>query len=104
MYEKLNRSVDIRDLFPYSFPSKKSLIDIGSYSVCLGSYIKWDVQKQVKIIEKETGWTGDEVENVPKNYKYEKIECYMQGVRDYIKYLKERYSRPTHLELSRFKK
>ena len=63
----------------------------------MGSYIKWDVKKQVKIIEKEIGWSGDEVENVPKNYTYEKIECYMQGVRDYIKYLKRGYSRPTHL-------
>lgn len=97
MYEKLNRTVDIRDLLPYSFPTKKSLIEIGSHSVCLGSYIKWDVKKQVKIIEKEIGWSGDEVENVPKNYTYEKIECYMQGVRDYIKYLKRGYSRPTHL-------
>ena len=43
------------------------------------------------------GWRGDEVENVPPQYKYEKIECYMQGVRDYIKYIKRGYSRPTHL-------
>jgi hypothetical protein len=27
--------------------------------------------------------------NVPDNYSYEKIECYMQGVRDYIKYIKK---------------
>jgi len=97
MYEKLNRNLDIRDLYPYSFPDKKKLLDIGSYSACLGSYIKWDVKKQVKIIEKELGWKGDAVENVPKNYTYEKIECYMQGVRDYIKYLKRGYTRPTHL-------
>ena len=50
-----------------------------------------------KIIEKELGWTGDEVENVPPEYKYEKIECYMQGVRDYIKYIRGGYSRPSHL-------
>jgi hypothetical protein len=37
------------------------------------------------------------VEGVPPEYDYEKIECYMQGVRDYIKYLKRGYSRPTHL-------
>ena len=29
----------------------------------------------------ELDWKGDEVENVPKEYNYEKIECYMQGVR-----------------------
>jgi hypothetical protein len=43
------------------------------------------------------GWTGDEVENVPPGYTYEKIECYLQGVRDYIKYIKRGYTRPTHL-------
>ena len=45
----------------------------------------------------ELDWRGDLVENVPKQYNYEKIECYMQGVRDYIKYLKRGYTRPTHL-------
>ena len=34
---------------------------------------------------------------MPPNYNYEKIECYMQGVRDYIKYIKRGYSRVTHL-------
>ena len=37
------------------------------------------------------------VENVPKEYDYEKIECWMQGVRDYIKYIKRGYTRPSHL-------
>ena len=54
----------------------------------MGSYIKWDVKEQSKIIMDELDWKGDEVENVPEDYNYEKIECYMQGVRDYIKYLK----------------
>ena len=53
--------------------------------------------KQSEIIMKELGWCGDEVENVPPQYSYEKIECYMQGVRDYIKYIKRGYSRPSHL-------
>ena len=51
----------------------------------------------MKIIKSELGWKGDQVENVPKEYDYEKIECYMQGVRDYIKYIKRGYTRPTHL-------
>ena len=54
-------------------------------------------KKQSQIIMKEIGWKGDEVENVPPEYNYEKIECYMQGVRDYIKYIKRGYSRPSHL-------
>jgi hypothetical protein len=55
------------------------------------------VKKQSKIIQDELGWKGDLVENVPPGYNYEKIECYLQGVRDYIKYIKRGYTRPTHL-------
>lgn len=65
--------------------------------MCLGSFIPWDVKRQSAIIQSELGWKGDNVENVPPDYRYEKIECYMQGVRDYIKYIKRGYSRPTHL-------
>ena len=46
---------------------------------------------------KELGWKGDEVENVPPEYNYEKIECYMQGMRDYIKFLKRGFARTAHL-------
>jgi len=45
----------------------------------------------------ELGWQGDHVENVPPEYKYEKIECFMQGVRDHLKYVKRGYTRPSHL-------
>ena len=88
---------DIKKLKPYTYPSKNDLKKLKMRSVCLGSYIPWDVKKQSKIIMEELDWKGDEVENVPKEYNYEKIECYMQGVRDYIKYLKRGYSRPSHL-------
>jgi len=97
MFVRLNGTVDERDLKPFTYPPLKELRKIGYRSVCLGSYIPWDVKKQAKIIEKELGWKGDLVENVPPGYTYEKIECFMQGVRDYIKYIKRGYTRPTHL-------
>src|SRR5208337_481011 len=43
------------------------------------------------------GWRGDQVEGVPPEHDYEKIECFMQGVRDYIKHLKRGFGRTTHL-------
>ncbi len=97
MYYKLKGDVDIRDLKPYSYPDIKLLKELKFHSVCLGSYIKWDVKKQSKIIKDKLNWVGDEVENVPLKYNYEKIECYMQGVRDYLKYIKRGFSRTTHL-------
>ena len=97
MFLRLNGKVDKRDLLPYSYPPLKELRKINYRSVCLGSYIPWDVKSQVDIIKSELGWQGDQVENIPAEYDYEKIECYMQGVRDYIKYIKRGYTRPTHL-------
>lgn len=90
--------LDKRDLIPYTYPNIRDLKKIKYHSVCLGSYIPWDVKKNVAHIEKELGWKGDEVEGMPwQKYPYEKIECYMQGVRDYIKYLKRGYSRVTQM-------
>lgn len=84
-----------RDLLPYTYPPADRLA--GVRSVLLGSYIPWDVKRQVALIERELGWRGDQVEGVPPEYDYEKIECFMQGVRDYIKFLKRGFGRTTHL-------
>ncbi len=97
MFVRLGGAVDHRDLKPYSYPPLAALRSLNYRSVCLGSYIPWDVKRQSEIIAAELGWKGDQVENVPPAYDYEKIECYMQGVRDYIKYIKRGYSRPSHL-------
>ncbi len=97
MFVRLAGTVEERDLKPFSYPPLKELRRINYRSVCLGSYIPWDVKTQSQIIQDELGWKGDEVENVPPEYNYEKIECYMQGVRDYIKYIKRGYTRPSHL-------
>lgn len=97
MFVRLGGKVDSRDLKPYSYPPLTELRAINYRSVCLGSYIPWDVKVQSQIIQDELGWQGNLVENVPPQYQYEKIECYMQGVRDYIKFIKRGYSRPSHL-------
>ncbi len=90
--------LDARDLQPYTFPKMRDLKKLGYNSVCLGSFIPWDTKKQSKLIMDELDWQGDEVEGMPPElYKYEKIECYFQGVRDYIKYLKRGYSRVSQM-------
>jgi hypothetical protein len=91
-------ALDPRDLKPFSYPPLRELKKLGYRSVCLGSFIPWDVKKQVSIIQNELGWKGDQVEGMPwEAYPYEKIECFMQGVRDYIKYLKRGYGRVTQM-------
>ena len=97
MLVRLEGAVDERDLKPFTYPPLRELKKINYRSVCLGSYIPWDVKKQAEIISRELGWQGDQVEGVPPGYEYEKIECYMQGVRDYIKFIKRGYARASHL-------
>jgi len=97
MLIRLDGFLEERDLEPFRYPPLKDLRNLGYRSVCLGSYIPWDVKMQVEKIRSELGWQGDVVENVPSDFNYEKIECWMQGVRDYIKYIKRGYTRPTHL-------
>jgi N-acetyl sugar amidotransferase len=94
---RLGDEFSMRDLHPFTYPPVKELAQLGVTSVPLGSFIPWDVKRQVAIIERELGWKGDFVEGVPPSYGYEKIECYMQGVRDYIKFIKRGYARTTHL-------
>ncbi len=88
---------DERDFLPYTYPSKKELRELKCQSVLLGHFIPWDVKRNVETIKRELGWQGDEVEGVPPQYDYEKIECYMQGVRDYLKFLKRGVGRTNHL-------
>jgi N-acetyl sugar amidotransferase len=90
--------LDARDLIPYAYPAMRDLKRLRYRSVCLGSFIPWDTQRQSKLIMDELGWQGDDVEGMPPGlYSYEKIECAMQGVRDYLKFLKRGYSRVTQM-------
>ncbi len=97
MYYRLNEEFELREFLPFTIPSLASLQAKKIATFPLGNYIKWDTQKQVEIIESELGWKGDEVEGVPPEYRYEKIECMMQGMRDFLKYSKRGYARTTHL-------
>jgi N-acetyl sugar amidotransferase len=97
MIGMLDDDVDPRDLEPFQYPKLKDLRAINYRSVCLGSFVPWDVKQQAARIEAELGWKEDVVEGVPPGYGYEKIECSMQGVRDYLKFKKRGYGRTTHL-------
>lgn len=91
-------NLDPRDLAPYSYPPLRELKQLRYQSVCLGSFIPWDAKMQSQLIMDKLGWKGDFVEGMPPGlYNYEKIECYMQGVRDYLKFLKRGYSRVTQM-------
>ena len=91
------KGVTMRDLEPYRYPSLKELKEIGCRSVCLGSYIPWDVRTQAQIIHDQIGWQGDAVENIPPQYWWEKVEDLFQGTDDYLKFIKRGLGRTCHL-------
>jgi N-acetyl sugar amidotransferase len=98
MYGMLKGSgcnLEERDLIPYTFPDKEEIKLHKIKSINLGNYIEWDYNKQTSTIKKELGWETDELEGVPDeaNPYSSKIECFMQGTRDYIKYIKRGYGR-----------
>jgi N-acetyl sugar amidotransferase len=99
MINSKENPIDKRDLIPYTYPPIKDLKELGCVSVPLGSFIQWDYTKNTEIIKNELGWKIDELEGVPRklNEHGEKIECFMQGTRDYIKYIKRGYSRVSQI-------
>jgi hypothetical protein len=86
-----------RDMKPYTYPPLRLLREKKVRSVPLGYFIPWDTKKHVNILKRELGWRGSDVENVPPEYDYDKVECFFTGVRDYIKFLKRGFGRTTHL-------
>lgn len=97
MVGMLDGTVTESDLLPFTYPKLRDLKRLKYRSICLGSYIPWDVKKQSERIVNELDWQGEQVEGVPPEYPYEKIECMFQGVRDYLKYIKRGYARTSHL-------
>lgn len=97
MYEFLEGRVERRDLWMFDYPKRKDLIRLKVRSICLGNYIEWDTRANVDLIKRELGWKGQQVEGVPPEYDYEKIECKFQGMRDYSKFVKRGYGRANHL-------
>ena len=97
MYFRLEEEFELREFLPFSLPSESDMRAKQIATYPLGNFIKWDTESQVALIQRELDWTGDEVEGVPAEFKYEKIECMMQGMRDFLKYSKRGYARTTHL-------
>ncbi|MBY6167616.1 MAG: N-acetyl sugar amidotransferase [Pseudomonadota bacterium] len=97
MYEFLQGRVEMRDLWMFNYPKRKDLMKLKVRSICLGNYIKWDTKANVELIGKELDWFGHEVEGVPPEFHYEKVECTFQGMRDYSKFVKRGYGRTNHL-------
>ena len=99
MLHKKDDPIDKRDLLPYTYPSTEEYKQNKLTPIALGSFIKWDSSIQTDIIKKDLNWETDELEHIPNehNPNGDKMECFMQASRDYVKWLKRGYSRMTQI-------
>ncbi len=94
MHEFINDGIITdRDLSPYKYPKLRELKKIGYKSICYGSFINWDPVNQTTLIQKELGWKMDQVEGLAPDFWMEKIECKVNGIRDWLKYVKRGFGR-----------
>ncbi len=89
--------VDPRDMEIFRLPSHEDRMRLGIRSLFLGNYIPWNGKEQAHILSQELGWQGEIVEGVPPGYEYDKTDCYLQGVRDYLTYVTRGYGRTAQI-------
>lgn len=85
--------VDPRDFDILKMPDRTLIENANIRSIHLGDYIQWDAIRQIKVLNEELGWEPTETENLHPHYYGEKIDCFLQGTRDYLRYIKRGYSR-----------
>jgi len=83
-----------KELIPYIYPSDDDIRQIGVTGIFLGSYIKWDLFKQLDFV-KELGFSeNDEVKEGTYD-KWENLDVYFTVFHDYFKFLKYGFGRTT---------
>lgn len=85
--------LSMKDLHLFEPPSPEELEEAGVWGIHLGDYIFWDDERQTEFIKKYFHWKEIEMEGAYKGYK--SVECIMQGVHDFMCYLKRGFGRTT---------
>lgn len=85
---------DKRDLLPYVYPLDKDIREIGVTGIFLGSYIKWDIFKQLELV-KGLGFSESETPIEGTYQKFENLDVYFTVFHDYFKFLKYGFGRAT---------
>ncbi len=90
--------IDMRDLLPYTYPKLRRPQEAALSLRVPRLLHQMGCQGECCADQKELDGRAIKVEGMPwDEYPYEKIECFMQGMRDYIKYLKRGYSRVSQM-------
>ena len=86
-------NLSLKDLYLFEPPSAQELEEAGVTGIHLGDYMFWDDERQTEFVKKHFGWKETEMEGTYKRYKG--VECIMEGVHDFMCYLKRGYARAT---------
>jgi len=90
----INFGINMSDLKPYFYPKDEQINRVGVTGVFLGSYIKWDIFKQLEVVKN----LGFSVSDKPKEGTYqnwENLDEKYTGMHDYFKWIKYGYGRAT---------
>jgi len=86
--------INLSDLKPYLYPNDEQINQIGVKGVFLGSYIEWDIFKQLEIV-KNLGFTINDKPKEGTYQNWENLDEKYTGMHDYFKWIKFGYGRAT---------
>jgi N-acetyl sugar amidotransferase len=86
--------IDKKYLQVYRYPTKEEINNVGIMGIFLGHYLRWNVKKQLDIVKKQ-GFVVHEGPTEGTFTNYENLDNKVQGIHDYIKWLKFGYGRAT---------
>ena len=92
--DMVKHGFELNDIQPYLYPSDEEINQVGITGIFLGSYIKWDIFKQLEIVKTIGFQENDEPKEGTFN-KWENLDVYFTVFHDYFKFLKYGFGRAT---------
>ena len=92
--DMIKHGFELNDIQPYLYPSDDEINQVGITGIFLGSYIKWDIFKQLEIVKTIGFQENDEPKEGTFN-KWENLDVYFTVFHDYFKFLKYGFGRAT---------
>lgn len=85
---------ELKDLKPYLYPSDEEIRSVGVTGIFLGTFLKWDIFKQLEIVKK-LGFQEDSEIREGTYDSWENLDVKFTSFHDYFKFLKFGFGRAT---------
>ena len=90
----LEYGIEQKFLQPYIYPSDEEIKQVGVTGIFLGYFLKWNIRQQLDKV-KEIGFSVHDGPSEGTFTDYENLDNKIQGIHDYLKWLKFGYGRAT---------